>query len=200
MQKNQKTKRVIGIALAAAIALGAAVFLAACKKDGDGASGSSPTNPTLEFTLETPDNLQHYAGKLVIGTPGALQNVDFELNVAPSKVDAKVLLETLANETGWNLDTAEITWADAITVQIAFAAEASIFAGPPDPQKDAYHVFDSSEMVLTALNSIAETLAANQCGSNYRFTAADGGPLNIEGFTWAADQNWDYAAAAKAFK
>ena len=192
---KQKLRRYICIALAVALGIGAAALLAACKKEGDPPPiGSVPSEQSIDFTIKPPPDAV-YEGKAVIGKPGALKEAPFV--IGKPEVGAADLLGALQNETGWNLAAANITWPDAITVRIDFKEESSIYAGPPETQKEAYKADAGKDFTLLVLNSVVETLLANQCGTNIRFGSPDGGTLNAGGVTWQADANWDYNTAAK---
>ncbi|MDR2525497.1 MAG: hypothetical protein LBC83_04800 [Oscillospiraceae bacterium] len=200
MQNRQKGKRWISAILAGSLAIGAAAFFASCSKDGDenDPSGRVPTNQSIEHTRETPDNLKVYKGKLVIGTPGAEKELEYTIQKAPAEVDYKDHLAALAAETGWNLNTVSGNFADAITVSIQFTADASVFKGA-EGAREGYTAAAGKDFTLLVLNSVAATLDANNCGSVHRFAGADGGALNISGFSWPADKNWDYEEAKKAW-
>ena len=44
---------------------------------------------------------------------------------------------------------------------MSFADTCSIFTGPPDPQKEEFHVYDAGELAATILDSIQHTLQYN---------------------------------------
>ncbi|MDR1927578.1 MAG: hypothetical protein LBQ33_02945, partial [Oscillospiraceae bacterium] len=90
------------------------------------------------------------------------------------------------------------------TVAIAFAKEASIFGTPPTAKKDAYKTENAEDFVLTALNSVAQTLIQNYCATNVLFLSETGGNLTFENggktFTFDAKTPWDYDTAKKGVK
>ena len=65
-------------------------------------------------------------------------------------------------------------------VKIAFAQGASIFTGPPEHQKEEFHVFDAQDLVFTILDSVSSSLM-EICGyDGVYFIADDGGDLAFE--------------------
>ena len=114
--------------------------------------------------------------QLKIGRSEHLQTVEASVDeVTPDNVIA-----ALAKETGWNLDLAKPVSVDENGIAtVAFAADSGIYGEPPEPQKDAYHVYDVEDWIYTVFNSVAESLQAN--GATYVcFTAPDGGKLVID--------------------
>ena len=114
--------------------------------------------------------------QLKIGRSGHLKTVEASVDeVTPDNVIA-----ALAKETGWNLDLAKPVSVDENGIAIvAFAADSGVYGEPPEPQKDAYHVYDVEDWIYTVFNSVAESLQAN--GATYVcFTAPDGGKLVID--------------------
>ena len=114
--------------------------------------------------------------QLKIGRSGHLKTVEASVDeVTPDNVIA-----ALAKETGWNLDLAKPVSVDENGIAtVAFAADSGIYGEPPEPQKDAYHVYDVEDWIYTVFNSVAESLQAN--GATYVcFTAPDGGKLVID--------------------
>ena len=114
--------------------------------------------------------------QLKIGRSGHLQTVEATVDdVTPDNVIA-----ALAAETGWNLDLAKPVSVDENGIAtVVFAADSGVYGEPPEPQKDAYHVYDVEDWIYTVFNSVAESLQAN--GATYVcFTAPDGGKLVID--------------------
>lgn len=68
------------------------------------------------------------------------------------------LIAAISAITGWNLDLAEPVTDGKGGMTVCFDAGSCIFQGPPDPQKDEYHVFDSQQMIEAALCSVQYTL------------------------------------------
>lgn len=78
--------------------------------------------------------------------------------LGPHPVTPQTLLTDITTYTGWNLDLDEPVTDGKGGMTVCFAPSCCVFQGPPDPQKEEYHVFDSVGMALAALGSVAYTL------------------------------------------
>lgn len=76
----------------------------------------------------------------------------------PQPATPETLIGAIAAVTGWNLDLAEPVTDGKGGMTVCFAPSCCVFQGPPNPQKEEYHVFDSVGMALAALGSIKYTL------------------------------------------
>ena len=71
------------------------------------------------------------------------------------------LLDAISKETGWQLDLAQpIEDLDGGKV-ISFSDKSAFVVGPPEPQKDEYHVYDNYELAQNILGTIQKTLDMN---------------------------------------
>ena len=69
-----------------------------------------------------------------------------------------------------------------------FAETSALFQGPPDPQKDEFHVFDAGQLSQTILDSIQKTLQnwavvpglGDPASVDVYFCGPDGGDLVLE--------------------
>ena len=76
-------------------------------------------------------------------------------------VPAEAMIAGMAELTGWNLDLADEITSGPGGMTVSFADTCSIFTGPPDPQKEEFHVYDAGELAATILDSIQHTLQYN---------------------------------------
>ena len=76
-------------------------------------------------------------------------------------VPAEGVVAEMAQLTGWNLDLADEITSGPGGMTVSFADTCSIFTGPPDPQKEEFHVYDAGELAATILDSIQHTLQYN---------------------------------------
>ena len=76
-------------------------------------------------------------------------------------VPAEAMIAGMAELTGWNLDLADEITSGPGGMTVSFADTCSIFTGPPDPQKEEFHVYDAGELAATILDSIQHTLHYN---------------------------------------
>lgn len=114
---------------------------------------------------------------LFIGHHDSLSQVACKAEATPEG-----LIAALAEETGWNLGLAGTPSVDQKTglVTVAFAEDSAVYTEPPEPQNDAYHVFDKRDLVYTVLNSVATTLYQNTAYAGVCFSGPDGGPLVLD--------------------
>ncbi|MDR3240117.1 MAG: hypothetical protein LBT44_08540 [Clostridiales bacterium] len=149
------------------------------------------TSPAAQLPETADENITLY-----LGMPDGLKQV--ETTIPAFAADA--MISAISDETGWNLilalpvDEGEIPGSAVVSL----SEDSTVYIGPPEIQKDAYHVFDTNELVFTVLNSIAETLTRNGLTAVY-FTAPDGiADLDFtEGgitFHFSAATPWDFDA------
>ena len=121
-------------------------------QQADGSAGGSQTQPQgTEYTL-------------YIGMDGTFQEYPMtyegELD-EQGLVPAEAMIAGMAELTGWNLDLADEITSGPGGMTVSFADTCSIFTGPPDPQKEEFHVYDAGELAATILDSIQHTLQYN---------------------------------------
>lgn len=112
----------------------------------------------------------------------------------------EILIKGIEDLTTWNLELAKPAVIDQDGVKICFAKDSSLFVGPPEPQKEEFHMFGADQLAETVLDSIQKTLQANlPNGTNLAvwYQMADGSPLalsNLE-MAWPADQPYEWSRA-----
>lgn len=125
---------------------------------------------------------------------------EVELN---GEMTPEKLIAGIAELTGWDL-----TLADAVTsgkggMTVCFSTECALFAGPPEPQVEAFFVFDAESLCKQILDSIKKTLQMNYTTSdgdpdtlNIYYCMADDQPLTLDalGITWAPDEPYQWKA------
>lgn len=94
------------------------------------------------------------------------------------------LLTEMSDLTGWNLDASAI-YVGKGGVTISWAETSALFAGPPDPQKPGFHVYDSTQLAFSVLDSVQRTVQCafspeNPQALDVWFCGPDGGPLVLE--------------------
>lgn len=95
---------------------------------------------------------------LYIGAGASMKEYPWTFESDPSPDD---LIAAIAEMTGWNLTLAEPVSSGRGGMTVVFGRESSVFTGPPDPQKDEFHVFDTQDLVFHILDSIQKTLQMN---------------------------------------
>ena len=73
----------------------------------------------------------------------------------------ELLVEAMSELTGWNLSLADKITTGKGGMTVCFSSDCALFIGPPDPQKDAFHMYDSESLDFTILDSIQRTLQYN---------------------------------------
>mgnify|MGYP001861459675 CR=1 FL=1 len=85
------------------------------------------------------------------------------------------LISAISDLTGWNLSLADPVTSGKGGMTVCFTKDCSIFTGPPDPQKDEFHAFDTYSLTQMILDSIKKTLQ-----ENYVDREAGGDPSNLD--------------------
>lgn len=106
------------------------------------------------------------------------------------------LLKGIEELTGWNLSLADEITTGKGGISVTFAEDACLFTGPPEDQKEEFHVYDATQLVLSVLGSVQATLqnwaspAEPDSVDVYYAMGADIKPLTIEnlGVTWPIDE------------
>lgn len=191
--------------------------------DGPGAPASQPEDggllapvsgnnaPTLppEMQDEAPSGWEGggYPGDCVyVGTKSggfmAYPSMLPEKDVTP-----EALIARIADLTGWDLTLAEDVTTGKGGMSVCLASTSSLFTGPPEKQKDEFHIYGADQMAETVLDSIQKTLQEG-------FTGAGGNPDNIDiyfymegekplslpnvGLSWPLDQPYQWSAAEQS--
>lgn len=128
--------------------------------DQSGASSQTKT----EGTQTQPGDTQTDAARvmtLYIGTGDQFQQYQETYQGAlndQGMVPPEGVVAAMAELTGWNLDLAgEITTGKG-GITVTFAETCALFSGPPEVQKDEFHVYDSYQLDQTILDSVKKTL------------------------------------------
>ena len=114
------------------------------------------------------------------------------------------LIQGIADLTGWNLTLAEPVVTGKGGMSVCLSSESSLFSGPPDPQKDEFHMFSAEQLAETILDSIQKTLQKG-------FVLEPGDPDTLDiwyytegeqplelpdlGMSWSMDQPYQWADA-----
>ena len=195
--------------LAILFALALCVALAGCNQpappqDGGASqepSGAVSTPPAADHTEPTPSASGRTA-TLYIGTKSGGFNeypMAYEGELAPEK-----LIQGIADLTGWDLTLAEDVISRKGGMSVCLSSESSLFIGPPDPQKEEFHMYDVGQLTETILDSIQKTLQEG-------FVLEPGDPENLDiwyfmeggkplelpilGLSWPIDQPYQWAGA-----
>ena len=139
---------------------------------------------------------------LYMGQAGDFTSYPTYSNLDPAEETAALVVHLLTEMnrlTGWNLDVAEINVGkDGVT--ISWAGTSALFVGPPEPQAEAFHVYDASQLAFTLLDSVQYSVQRlfapkNPESLDVYFCGPDGGALALEnlGVTLPIDQPYSHA-------
>lgn len=117
---------------------------------------------TVTLYIGTGDQFQQYQETY----RGALNDLGM---VPPEGVVAE-----MAELTGWNLDLAGDITTGKGGLTVTFAETCALFSGPPEVQKDEFHVYDSYQLDQTILDSVKKTL------QNWAVVPGQGDPNSVD--------------------
>lgn len=197
--------------LAILFALTLCVALAGCNQPAppQGGEPSAPqetpgsiSTPPSEEHIDTPPAEGEQTATLYIGTKAggfAEYPMTYE-----GELTAEKLIQGIADLTGWDLTLAEPVISGKGGMSVCLSSESALFNGPPDPQKDEFHVYDAGQLAETILDSIQKTLQEG-------FTLEGGDPDTLDiwyfmegnqplelpdlGLSWPIDQPYQWAVA-----
>ena len=131
-------------------------------------SVSNLTSPTYPST-ESPAASE--GATLYIGSNGSFQeyHLDCEANASPDE-----LIQGIADLTGWDLSLADSVSTGKGGMTVCFSSQSALFTGPPEVQKDEFHMYSAEQLVVTILDSIQATL------QNYYIDPSLGDPSNLD--------------------
>lgn len=205
-----KAKRFLSLLLGVCAA---ALLLAGCAPKGPAAQPSPPPassdspasspagTPAESERSETDPPSQGQTATLYVGTKEngfGEYPLDYEGELTP-----EILIQGIADLTGWDLSLAEEVTSGKGGMSVCLSGESSLFAGPPDPQKDEFHMFDGVQLAQTILDSIQKTLQEGFTGEGGDPDALDiwyymEGEKTLElpniGRSWPIDQPYQWAA------
>ena len=162
---------------------------------------TQPAPPADEPTTPTPAEGEQTA-TLYIGTKaGGFAEYPMTYD---GELTAEKLIQGIADLTGWDLTLAEPVISGKGGMSVCLSSESALFNGPPDPQKDEFHVYDAGQLAETILDSIQKTLQEG-------FTLEGGDPDTLDiwyfmegnqplelpdlGLSWPIDQPYQWAVA-----
>ncbi len=123
----------------------------------------------------------------------------YEGDLTPEK-----LIQGIADLTGWDLTLAEDVISGKGGMSVCLSGESSLFTGPPDPQREEFHMYDAGQLAETILDSIQKTLQEGFTGEGGDPDALDiwyymegDQPLELPalGLSWPIDQPYQWAGA-----
>lgn len=201
MKANKKISNLLLCACAAAL------LLAGCGGTEQPDASQPPAPPTGSPALSTPEPApteppsQGQTATLYVGTKAAgftEYTLDYEGELTP-----EILIQGIADLTGWDLTLAEEVTSGKGGMSVCLADTSSLFVGPPDPQKDEFHMFDGVQLAETILDSIQKTLqegftlkSGNPDALDIWYYMEGEQPLELPNIdrSWPVDQPYQWAA------
>ena len=122
----------------------------------DSSAVSSASEPVASEPEESQSAAQSQTATLYVGTKagGFSENpLEYEGELTP-----EILIQGIADLTGWDLSLAEAVTSGKDGMSVCLSSTSSLFVGPPDPQKDEFHMFGAEQLAETILDSIQKTL------------------------------------------
>lgn len=119
----------------------------------------------------TASDSKNVTATLYIGENGKFKEYPYTFSEKPTPDQ---LIQAIADTTGWNLTLADVTTSGKGGMTISFSKECALFTGPPQQQKEEFHMYDAEQLDRTILDSIQKTLQNNTIDPNL------GDPSNLD--------------------
>ena len=152
-----------------------------------------------ETPLQNNNVSNNLEATLYIGT-----EVNFkEYTVEISSLSPENLVKAMSELTDWNLDLAADITTGKGGMSVCLSNNSALFMGPPEPQKDEFHMFDTETLCHTILDSIKKTLQENfvyEGGDpdsiDIYFYMEGEKPLTLEnlGMSWSLEEPYSWEA------
>jgi hypothetical protein len=140
-------------------------------------NGETKTEDGSQDQLDAGQTSQAQMVTLYIGMDDHFQQYQEEYDGTLNEqgmVPAEGVVAEMAQLTGWNLDLAgEITTGKG-GITVTFGENCALFSGPPQEQKDEFHVYDSYQLDETILDSVKKTL------QNWAVVPGQGDPDSVD--------------------
>lgn len=119
----------------------------------------------------TASDSKNVTATLYIGENGQFKEYPYTFSEKPTP---NQLIQAIADTTGWNLTLADVTTSGKGGMTVSFSKECALFTGPPQQQKEEFHMYDAEQLDRTILDSIQKTLQNNTIDSSL------GDPSNLD--------------------
>lgn len=172
-----------------------------------GAVSAEPTQEPSEEPAETPEEptLPPEDGQTATLYIGTKAEGFREYPMAyTGELRAEALIQGIADLTGWDLTLADEVTSGKGGMSVCLSGESSLFTGPPDPQKEEFHMYSAEQLAETILDSIQKTLQRNfvlEPGDpdllDIWFYGEGTKPLELPdlGLSWPIDQPYQWTGA-----
>ena len=130
-------------------------------------SGTASAEPSA--ASQGAEETETKTATLYIGMAGQFQEYPVEYS---GELTPLFLVSQISQLTGWNLDLADEITSGKGGMTVSFAPESAIFTGPPEEQKDGFHMYSTEQLCYTIFDSVQKTLQEN-------FSPADPSALDV---------------------
>ena len=163
-------------------------------------SAAAPTIPAMDTPAASPADEQ--TATLYIGTKAA-GFTEYPM-AYEGALTAELLIQGISDLTGWDLTLSEPVISGKGGMSVCLSSESALFMGPPDPQKDEFHMYSGEQLAETILDSIQKTLQMGFTGEGGNPDALDiwyymkgEQPLDLPelGLSWLLDQPYQWESA-----
>lgn len=141
---------------------------------------------------------------LYIGTKaGGFQEYPMEHE---GELTPEALIQGIGDLTGWDMTLAEPVTDGKGGMSVCLAGSSSLYQGPPEPQKDEFHMYSAEQLAETILDSIQKTLQSY-------YVILPGDPENLDiyyymegerplalpelGLSWPLEEPYQWASAQR---
>ena len=137
------------------------VALAGCKQPTPATTPSAEPSaePSAAVTAPvepTPTETAEQTATLYIGTKAG-GFAEYPMTYT-GDLTAELLIQGISDLTGWDLTLAGEVITGKGGMSVCLSDQSALFVGPPDPQKEEFHMYDVGQLSQTILDSIQKTL------------------------------------------
>lgn len=117
------------------------------------------------------------------------------------EITGEKLVDEIESLTGWNITLSHEITSGKGSMTVCFDGSSCIFTGPPEEQKDEFHVYDQYELAQVVLDSVKKTLQENFVSDDgdsdsfdVYYCMNDNEPLVIEsiGRSWSLEEPYSW--------
>lgn len=173
--------------------------------EAENSAGQDPSQEPAEEPEDTSEPAEaEQTATLYIGTRAqgfTEYPMSYEGDLTP-----EMLIQGIADLTGWNLTLDEPVISGKGGMSVCLSESSALFEGPPETQKEEFHMYSVEQLAETLLDSIQKTLQEG-------FTLEGGDPDALDvwyylkgeqpltlpelGLSWALDQPYQWAQAER---
>ena len=133
------------------------VALAGCKQPAPDPTPSPEPSAAVTAPVEpTPTETEEETATLYIGTKAG-GFTEYPMTYT-GELTPEALIQGISDLTGWDLTLEGEVISGKGGMSVCLSDQSALFVGPPDPQKEEFHMYDVGQLSQTILDSIQKTL------------------------------------------